>query len=189
MDVDLFLSLSPDTPGPLQSLHSSLAHFFRDFSAQPRNVSLRIRLDHLNVDLVPARRRHHSTDHTLWQLRRSTWLQTNIQEQIRYVRQSGFLDHILALKIWRRRHALHFPSFYLELAVIHALSRSPQALSPSARFLHLLDFLSSQFPATSLTDPANSNNLVSGLLTPEQKLSISQTARQSLAAPTWPQIL
>ena len=174
MDVDLFLSLSPDTPGPLQSLHSSLAHFFRDFSAQPRNVSLRIRLDHLNVDLVPARRRHHSTDHTLWQLRRSTWLQTNIQEQIRYVRQSGFLDHILALKIWRRRHAL---------------SRSPQALSPSARFLHLLDFLSSQFPATSLTDPANSNNLVSGLLTPEQKLSISQTARQSLAAPTWPQIL
>lgn len=189
VDVDLLLSLSPDTPGPLQRFHSSLAHFFRDFLPQPRNVSLRIRLDSINVDLVPARRRHHSSDHTLWQLRRSTWLQTNIQEQIRYVRRSGFRDQILALKIWRRRHALHFPSFYLELAVIHALSRSPDALSPSARFLHLLDFLSSDFPATTLTDPANSNNRLSDLLAPEEKLCIARTAHQSLTAPTWPQIL
>jgi hypothetical protein len=188
LDIDLFLSLSPDTPGPLDRLHHSLAHVFRDFSPQPRNVSLRIRLDDTNLDLVPARRHPHSSDHTLWQLRRSTWLRTNIQEQIRFVRRSGFLDQILALKIWRRRHALRFPSFYLELAVIHALSHS-DPLSPSAAFLHLLHFLSSDFPSTTLTDPANSSNLLSDLLSPPEKLAIAQTARASLSSPTWPQIL
>ena len=67
-DVDLFLSLAPETPGPLAEIHSSLAHYFRDFLPRPRNVSLRVHFEGSSIDLVPARRRASSAPYTLWQL-------------------------------------------------------------------------------------------------------------------------
>jgi hypothetical protein len=99
-DVDLFVSLSPAF-GNLDEMHSSLIAELRQFNPVPRNVATRIYMDGLSVDLVPGRRRAGSPDHSLWQLRSSTWIQTNIPEQIRYVRDSGCMDDILALKIWR----------------------------------------------------------------------------------------
>ena len=187
-DVDLFLSLSPATPGPLAAIHASLAAHFLHHTPQPRNVSLRIRFDNTNVDLVPGRRREDSTNHTLWQLRTDTWIQTNIAEQIRYVRSSRFLNEILALKIWRRRHALRFPSFYLELSVIHALNHQITK-SLNHQIERVLDFLSSDFPRTRLPDPANSNNLLSDLLSEEDKHRIAGVAQMSLQASSWLEIL
>ena len=109
----------------------------------------------------------------LWQSRYDTWLKTDIAEQIRYVRYSGLINEILALKIWRRRHALRFPSFLMELAVIHAL-KPDRPIDES--FTSLLRFLATDFPTTRLLDPANSNNVVSDLLTPVEKLRIARTA-------------
>ena len=186
-DVDLFVSLSPETPGPLAAIHESLADHFRNHRPELRNVSVRIRFEDDTVDLVPGRRRPGSTVHTLWQSRHDTWLQTDVAEQIRHVGSSGLLDEILALKIWRRRHALRFPSFPLELAVIRALSPRNQPIAQS--FLSLLSFLANDFPTTRLLDPANSNNVVSDLLTAEQKDQIATIADRSLRAPGWPETL
>ncbi len=185
-DVDLFLSLSPALPGPMSAIHTSLAAHLHEYSPQPRNVSVRILIDGVKVDLVPGRRRKDSTAHTLWQVRHNTWLQTDITEQIRHVRASGLINEILALKIWTRQHALRFPSFALELAVIQALQPAHHI---AHSFLKLLDYLSKDFPKSRLIDPANSNNIVSGSLTQEQKLSIATTARLSLNADAWPEIL
>lgn len=185
-DLDLFLSLSPATPDLLSALHTSLAAHLFHYSPQARNVSIRIVIEGAKVDLIPGRRRPDSTVHTLWQVRHNTWLQTDIGEQIRYVRDSGLIDEILALKIWSRRHALRFPSFVLELAVIRALSPGPH-IAPS--FLSLLKFLAADFPTARLTDPANSNNIVSDLLSPSEKERIAATARLFLSAHSWPEIL
>ncbi len=185
-DLDLFLSLSPAMPGPLSALHTSLAAHLFHYSPQPRNVSVRIVIEAATVDLIPGRRRSDSTVHTLWQVRHNTWLQTDIGEQIRYVRSCGLTDEILALKIWSRRHALRFPSFVLELAAIRALSPSPHI---ARSFLSLLDFLATDFPTARLIDPANSNNIVSDLLSPSEKERIAATAKLSLNAHSWPEIL
>jgi predicted nucleotidyltransferase len=190
-DVDLFLRLSPDTPGPLTSVHASLADRFILYLPKRRNVSVRITFEGLNVDLVPGRRRPDSNVHTLWQARFNTWLKTDIDKQIRCVRSSGLIDEILALKIWRRRHALRFPSFLMELATIHALSRARGDCQPISKnlscpleitesFPALLHFLATDFPTTRLLDPANSNNVVSDLLTEVEKLHIARRARLSL---------
>ena len=53
--------------------------------------------------------------------------------------QVGVIDEILALKIWRRRHALRFPSFLMELATIHARPKD---------FPALLHFLATDFSTT-----------------------------------------
>jgi hypothetical protein len=161
-DVDLFLTYSPNTPAPLSAIQTDLADHFH---GQVRNVSVRIAYKGLTVDLVP------SQNNILWQARFNTSLKTDIDKQIRYVRNSGLIDEILALKIWRRRHALRFPSFLMELATIHARPKD---------FRALLHFLATGFPTTRLLDPANSNNVVSDLLTEVEKLRISRRARLSL---------
>jgi hypothetical protein len=163
-DIDLFLSYSPNTPAPLSAIQTSLADHFH---GQVRNVSVRIAYKGLTVDLVP------SQNNFLWQARFNTSLKTDIDKQIRYVRNSGLIDEILALKIWRRRHALRFPSFLMELATIHARPND---------FRALLHFLATDFPTTRLLDPANSNNVVSDLLTEVEKLRISRRAEMSLGA-------
>jgi predicted nucleotidyltransferase len=193
-DVDIFLRLSHVTPGPLSAMQTSLADHLH---GHVRNVAVRIMHEGRFIDLVPAR------GNTLWQARFNTWLKTDIAEQIRYVRDSGFIDEILALKIWRRRHALRFPSFLMELATIHALSRKGGDCPPISKnqsctsrnsapksagcpleitesFPALLRFLATDFPTTRLLDPANSNNVVSDLLTEVEKLRIARTARLSL---------
>ena len=167
-DVDLFLSYSPNTPGPLSAIQTSLADHFH---GQVRNVAVRITYKGLTVDLVPARA------NTLWQARFNTSLKTDIDKQIRYVRSSGLIDEILALKIWRRRHALRFPSFLMELATIHALKPGRPI---EDQFTSLLRFLATDFPTARLLDPANSNNVVSDLLTEVEKLHISRRAKVSL---------
>jgi hypothetical protein len=187
-DVDLFLSLAPESFADLQEMHSSLAVALGEFNPQPRNVATRIYVDGLSVDLVPGRRRVGSHVHSLWQLRFSTWIQTNVSEQIRYVRESGCVDDILALYIWRRRHALKFPGFLLELAAIRALSSTHGSI-PSVRFLYILRWLAEDFPTARLTDPGNSNNIVSELLDPEEKARIANTAAHCLTAADWSTIL
>jgi hypothetical protein len=168
-DIDLFLSYSPNTPAPLSAIQTSLADHFH---GQVRNVSVRIAYRGMSVDLVPSQRSE--TCDTLWQARFNTSLKTDIDKQIRYVRNSGLIDEILALKIWRRRHALRFPSFLMELATIHARPRD---------FRALLHFLATDFPTTRLLDPANSDNVVSDLLTEVEKLRIARRAEMSLGAP------
>jgi hypothetical protein len=157
-DIDLFLTYAPNTPGPLSAIQTSLAD---EFYGTIRNVAVRIAYKGLTVDLVPSRR------NILWQARFNTSLKTDIDKQIRYVRFSGFIDEILALKIWRRRHALRFPSFLMELATIHARPKD---------FRALLHFLATDFPTTRLLDPANPSNVVSDLLTEVEKLRIARTA-------------
>jgi hypothetical protein len=164
-DVDLFLRYSPNTPAPLSAIQADLADHFH---GQIRNVSVRIAYKGMSVDLVP------SQNNILWQARFNTSLKTDIDKQIRYVCNSGLIDEILALKIWRRRHALRFPSFLMELATIHARPKN---------FRALLHFLATDFPTTRLLDPANSDNVVSDLLTEVEKLHISRRAAISLGHP------
>jgi len=185
-DVDLFVSLAPETPGPLAEVHSSLGHHFHEFIPCARNVSQRVHFEGWGVDLVPARRRAGSTNYTLWQVRHSTWLQTNIAEQIRYVRSSSLTTEIRALKLWRNQNRLRFPSFLVELSVIRAL-QPHQPIAES--FLKLLHFLATDFPSARLTDPGNSNTVVSDMLIPEEKVRISTAARLSLHSLSWPEIL
>ena len=201
-DFDIFLRLSPDAPGPLSAMQTSLWHRLQPvYQPVIRNVAVRIIFEGRSIDLVPARRR--DTCDILWQARHNTWLKTDIEKQIRYVRSSGLIDEILALKIWRRRHALRFPSFLMELATIHALSRARGDCPPisknqlctnrssapksagcpleiSQSFPALLHFLATDFPTTRILDPANSNNIVSDLLTDVERLRIARRARLSL---------
>jgi len=93
------------------------------YTARRQNVSVSIRVNGYDVDLVPGKRQDaFSEDHSLYRRRADTWTKTNVQVHVAHIKSGGRLSESRIVKLWRKQKGLDFPSFYLELAVIQALS-------------------------------------------------------------------
>jgi len=144
-DVDIFVSV--DCAQPVNQIYWSLFQYCVDHQLRPQvqNVSVGVQSNGLNVDLVPGRRQKgNTTDHTLYKRKKDTWVQTNVAQHIQFVSTSGRADEIRALKIWRERNYLDFPSFYLELTIIEALKHK-RSNSPADKVLTALKYLEETF--------------------------------------------
>jgi hypothetical protein len=83
---------------------------------------------------------------------------------------------------------LEFPSLYLELFVIRALSgRSTATLADNV--FHVLKELGTSLPSARVDDPSNTNNVLSDDLTLQEKQVIAGNAIQSTGQSTWETIL
>ncbi len=188
-DVDLFISLNWDMA--VKDIYWNLYRYCaeRGLEPQPQNVSICVRSNGLGVDLVPGRKQHGNTDdHSLYKRKKDSWTQTNVAQHIRVISGSGKTDEIRALKIWRERNRLDFPSFYLELTTLEALKYG-RGNSLAERVRMVLQYLGEEFPSCRVVDPANTNNVISDDLGPEEKRGISLAAQRSLAMQNWEQIL
>ena len=161
----------------------------KPYSPRRQNVSVGITYNSQKVDLVPGKKQTgNTTDHSLYKSKAGTWTQTNVDKHISLVQNSGRLDEIRAMKIWRARHNLEFPSFYLELTVINAL-HGEHSGSISSNIWTVLQYLRDKFETAVVIDPANLNNCVSDDLTAAEKRLIAQKAAEQLKVPNWSQIL
>jgi hypothetical protein len=153
-----------------------------------------------SVDLVPAKRQNAlSSDHSLYRRKADTWTKTNISTHARVVCSAGRANEIRILKLWRNQKGLDFPSFYLELSVLRALSPKPLPIpfsnSPlttlAQRVLGVFEYLRDRFPAARIADPANTNNLISDDLTAAEKARVSAAAKaaRQAAASSWEDIV
>jgi len=189
-DIDLFVSLRADTPETLEQIYNSLLSTLSSAGFQPRrqDVSVGLRISGAwDVDVVPARHQGNAgNDHSLYTSRRGSWMQTNVAQHISVVRQSSRLDEIKLIKIWRNARRLDFPSFFLELSVIRALSGN-RSNNLSANVVAALEFLRDQIATVRIVDPANSNNAVSDAATVAEKRAIAAAAKAALSG-TWEQL-
>jgi hypothetical protein len=190
-DADIFISLSSATPGTLSQMYNSLynAVISAGYTARQQNVSIGVDIGDYKIDLVPARRQsQYNNYHSLCKSKTNSWTQTNIDKHIYDVRNSNRLDEIKLTKIWRERHGLSFPSFYLELAVIDCLRRYPCGQLES-NFSRILSFLSLDFQNIKYLDPANTNNVISDDLNSYDKRLIATQAQASANKQYWSQIV
>lgn len=198
-DVDYLVSLSSDcnaTNGGLKgiynSLHTNLKGKYN--SVRKQNVSFRIKIGDLEVDITPARKQPGTKDdHWLYISKLDTWKQTNIQKHINDISGCGRLNEIKLLKIWRELNGLDFPSIYLEyLTVSVLLGRSKDASMLAYNFIFLLRELAKDTNNTlnsRIVDPANSNNILSDLLTLTEKKTIVSKAKISAGQQYWRDIV
>ena len=190
-DVDLFISLKPETPGTLAYIYNNLANYngFKYLSPKRQNVSVGIKYNGHSIDLVPGRKQSgNTTDHSLYRSKANTWTQTNVTKHINLIQNSQRLDEIRALKIWRALHGLDFPSFYLEMTVLDAL-HGKKVGSVASNVWAVFEYLRDNFVTAVVIDPVNSNNKLSDDLIVTEKKLISQKAATCLKAPNWNQIL
>jgi len=125
-----------------------------------------------------------SGDHSIFRRKANTWTKTNPTKHIATVRQGARLYESRILKLWRDHKGLDFPSFYLELTTIIALSRHTGTLSGNV--MTVFRYLRDTFTGARVVDPANPyGNIISDDLTVAEKAKVKAAAVQALAAPTW----
>jgi hypothetical protein len=107
-----------------------------------------------------------------------------VEKHISYVQNSGRINEIRVIKTWRQLHGLEFPSFFLEMAVIDALSYARVGNLADNTFAALVHFRDNIMTARYI-DPANTNNVVSDDCTAVEKNAIATQATKSCAQKTW----
>lgn len=190
-DLDLFISLIPQTSETLKEMYDKLYAFLveRGFGPKKQNVSINISVRNISVDLIPGKKYPgNCNDHSLFINKKQSWTKTNINIHIDMINNSGRVSEIKAVKIWRNIHNLNFPSFYLELSVLRAL-RGAKKNQPSTNVLKVFRYFTYSFLSSRVLDPANSNNVISNDLTLAEKRIIIATAKWSLTRENWGQII
>lgn len=190
-DVDLFISLKSDTKQTLRELFEAVMSIAQQNSWAPRaqDVSVGITVNGTKADLVPGKvQPGFQNYHSLYRRKRDSWTQTNVALHITSVRDSGRQREIRALKTWKVEHGIEWPSLYLELFAIHALSgRSRNALADNV--LHVLRQAGASLTSTRIVDPGNSNNIISDDLNAPEKQRIASAAAESASKRTWAEII
>jgi hypothetical protein len=190
-DVDLFISLNPNTPESLRQIYESLhALAVRNmWSPRRQDVSIGISTRNLTVDLVPGKiQGGYQNYHSLYRSKTDSWTQTNVALHVSTIRDSQRTKEIRAIKIWRNLHRLDFSSFYLELTVLEGLKgRATNTLS--ANVLHALRYIATSLPSARVVDPANTNNVISNDLAAQAKSTIANQASVSASKANWGQII
>ena len=187
-DVDYMISLTSncnESKGGLKSIFESLYNELnRKYNnVRKQNVSIGIQIGELKIDITPARKYSGNTNyHSLYLSKRDSWTKTNIQKHINDIKNSGRTNEIKLLKIWRELNKLDFTSIYLEYLVLDVLKYKTSD-NLENNFLYILDELSknNNNPLFKrIVDPSNTNNVLSDLLTYNEKLLVIQTARKSI---------
>ena len=190
-DIDLFISLSEQTSEGLKEIYDKLFNTMtqKGYSPKRQNVSVKVRVSGYDVDLVPAKRQDRwSNDHSLYRRRADTWTKTDVAVHIKKVWQSGRQNEIRILKLWRDQKGLDFPSFFLELSVIVALSAQFGG-TLSKNVWKVFEYLRGSFPTARVVDPANTNNIISDDLTASEKAKVKAAAARALSAKDWSEIV
>jgi hypothetical protein len=188
-DLDLFISFDSQA-GVLADVYTAVRDLAASAGWSPReqNVSIGTTILGLTVDLVPGRvQSGHRVWHSLYRRKAKSWVQTNVDEQIRFVRDSGRTQHIRAMKLWRRHHRVPIASFALELAVISACRNLRGGLENT--LLECFRTFAQGFDRMRLEDPANTNNNLRDDMTDAECEQVKRAAQRALEASTWSQVL
>ncbi|KJU87256.1 DNA polymerase [Candidatus Magnetobacterium bavaricum] len=162
-------------------------------SVRKQNVSVRINLSGLEVDITPARKQAGNTDdHVIYLSKSDSWKQTNIPKHIKDISNSVRTNEIKILKIWRELHKLEFPSIYMEYLLVKNIlfHKSKDTKDIANNVWHILNELAKnkENPLyAEIVDPANSNNILSDLLTNEEKENIINQAKETIKLRDWEQ--
>ena len=189
--IDFLASFSPRLTDPVAALYEGLFDLLERHGHNPvrRDVSISFRLKNAVVDLVPAKREAMGTDvHELWVVPARRVIKTNPAEHVAAIGASGRIEEIRVIKLWRDQVGLDFPSFYLELSVLAALRKRPQG-TLSDNVWAALGYLESLFPARSVLDPVNANNIVSDLTAASVKDAIREAAQFARGGRAWSEII
>ena len=188
--VDILIMLTPIPGMDMKKVFWSLFEYLTDHDLSPiaRNVSIQIRSHGLHVDLIPACRDGGSSGNVLFNKRTGNAVPTDVGQHIHLVSNSGRQQEICALKIWRERNGLEFPSFLLDLTVLRALE-TERFGQLADNVLGVIRYLSNRFEQAVVRDPANPSNIVSNDLDDDAKQAIAKAARSVLYDENWKKII
>jgi hypothetical protein len=188
--VDVLVALGPVPGMDMKGIYWNLFKHLSDQELRPhtREVSIRLQAGGADVDVIPACRDHETSGVMLFNKRSGSVVHTDLGRHVHLVANSGRQQEICALKIWRERMSLDFPSLYLECTVLQALG-SERFGQLADNVLAVLRYLSNRFEKAEVKDPANASNVLSNDLSASDKKAIAAAARACMYDENWGKIL
>ncbi|HLZ42295.1 MAG TPA: hypothetical protein VKQ11_15110 [Candidatus Sulfotelmatobacter sp.] len=188
--ADLLIALSPVPNLDMKKVFWSLFEFLSDRNLRPRtrDVAVQVQCKGIWIDLIPACRGQGSASNLLFNKKLDDTVSTDVAQHIHLIANSGRQQEICALKIWRARQSLDFPSLYLELTVLRALENERFG-QLADNVLTVLRYLGNRFEAAQVLDPANAKNILSDDLSESGRQAIAKAARNALYDENWKKIL
>jgi hypothetical protein len=190
-EVKLLLLLSNDchrNAGGLRSSYESLFGYLieRYRYVKKHGMALRVRMNGINVDVMPARLLSGTTDdHMLYRSEEGALLETNVLAHITDVLEAGRSDETRLLKIWFAQQDIKAPAIYIDYLVPGRLLEGlkPEKDNLPNNFMRMLRHLAKRdFNPLfdELADPANPDNLLSDLMPDEEKRKVVKAAQNAL---------
>ncbi len=190
-DIDILVSLGPRTPLDADKLYGRFFDYLKGKGYRPSrlNVSIGLQYHGLDIHLIPARQEWGgSNDHRIFETEHQRVTRTNFDTHLTVIRESGLIEEIRLVKVWRTLRGLRLPSFCLELAVLDALRHSPRH-QPAANMGIVFRYLKETLPNAPIRDPANFDNRVSDDMLKHEKIAISEAAGESLRQESWGKVV
>lgn len=202
-DMDLVVPFKKDGADTLELIYNSLFDYYNldyrkkdnslfEVKKQKVAIGLKFLVDshELDLDIVPGREvNEYETDgdlnlhvnESMGSFAKLTYIKTNIQKQIDNIKNNSVTrESIKLLKLWKRRNNGEMKSFVIELISIEALKDYSGDNDQWSKLKHTLGFIRDNIEKMRLTDPGNSNNVVSNALEDYQKKNISETMKWML---------
>ena len=188
--ADVLISLNRVANMEMRGVYWNLFEFLTEQNLKPntRNVSIHLPIHGLWVDLIPAYRDHGIYGNVLFNKKTGETVHTDIAKHIHLVANSGRQQEISAVKIWRERQQLDFPSLYLELTVLRALE-GERFGQLAENVLTVFRYLSQHFERAVVADPGNAKNIVSNDISADDKQAIASAAHSVLYDENWKKII
>ncbi|HEY5368351.1 MAG TPA: hypothetical protein VIJ75_05100 [Hanamia sp.] len=108
-------------------------------------------------------------------------MQTNLKTHIDHIANSGCVPVIRLVKIWSNRNNVNIKTFVLELFIVKILNGSQNKDNLKTSFVKIIEALKDRFESIQLDDPANTNNIVSRLVSTSDKAMVVQAAKDAFA--------
>lgn len=164
------------------SVHLNKKYLMEDKSSAERILSLKsVTAPHsYHIDVVPGRFISDSSDVFLHLSEgEKERLQTNLKTHINYIKSSGCVPVIRIVKIWAKRNGIDVKTFVLELFVVEVLKGFRNKDNLKVSFIKVLEEMKNRFGTIELIDPANTGNIVSRLISSNEKAMAVQIASRS----------
>jgi len=184
LDIVCYFDSEDDSAGSnLEEIYNNVKDVFgEDYSIEEKKSALRLKSkdgDDFHIDLVPGRFVDDSkTDCFLYQSEgEKNRLKTNLDVHISHIKDSGLIDTIKLIKVWKNVIGIDIKTFILELLVVK-LGDKELSLEESLKFFW--EIISNDIENISIEDPANSNNDLSLLFGDTQKELLSSASMETL---------
>ena len=190
-DLDIVFYYPHDDKTSVKQIRSDVydALSAKNWAVEHKDVALRLSGGGgaFHIDVVPARAVDATfKDATLYRSKQDTTLKTSLKTHIQSVKPRR--DLIKLMKLWKAQHSVPIKTFVLEQATLagaHGVSLSDLSQQMQAA----LSWLAEHITTARLVDPANTNNVVSDLVTAPDKLVVAQLAKAAADARYWNQVV
>ncbi len=141
------------------------------------------------VDVVPGRALDDTFRYAnLFRSETDSRLQTSIKVHIETVQQSNLRGTMRLMKLWNVRHNLGLRSFFVELLVARVL-KNTTLTGYDSKLLAIFRYMVDNIETVQIVDPANSNNVISGLIPSSTKQTVAYQAQRALDARYWSEVV